>query len=193
MKLQGMSIIFALVIVPIILVVSYYIQLQVDTINLQTAYDSKLLDSTYDAMAAFELNTANEDLSTVSDSLRTIIEASYNVFINNLLTNLGMSNANRSHVEPNIPSVLYTLYDGYYICAPTKVPTVLTDSNGNAISVGDKGVSGSSGNYTFNETSDNLCDKSVGLDYGQLLYLKDGTVNTYTTNIDEAKLETKMC
>lgn len=191
MKLQGMSIIFALVIVPIILVVSYYIQLQVDTINLQTEYDSKLLDSTHDAMAAFELNTANEDLSTVSDSLRTIIEASYNVFINNLSTNNGMSNANKSRIEPFIPAVLFTLYDGYYICAPTKVPTVLTDSNGNAISVGDKGVSGTPGSYTYNEGSDNLCDKSVGLDYGQLLYLKNTGTNTYTADIKDAKLETK--
>lgn len=195
MKLQGMSIIFALVIVPIILVLSYYIGLQVDTIRLQTTYDSKLLDSTYDAMSAFELNTANEDLSTVSDSLRTIIEASYNVFINNLSTNLGMSNANKSHVEPFIPAILYTLYDGYYICAPTKVPTVLTDSDGNAVAVGDEGVTGSTGNYSYDENynKDNppLLNSSVGLDYGQLLYLKDGTNNKYTTNINEAKLETK--
>lgn len=191
MKLQGMSIIFALVIVPIILVVSYYIQLQVDTINLQSAYSQKLLDATHDAMATFEINTANEDLSTVSDSLRTIIEASYNVFINNLSTNLGMSNANKSYVEPYIPSVLYTLYDGYYICAPTKVPTVLIDSDGNAISVGDKGVSGSPDNYTYNEASDNLLGKDVGLDYGQLLYLKNGSTNQYTTNIENAKLQTK--
>lgn len=195
MKLQGMSIVFALVIVPLILVLSYYIGLQVDTIELQTEYDSKLLDSTYDAMAAFELNTANEDLSTVSDSLRTIIEASYNVFINNLATNLGMSNANKSYVEPFIPAVLFTLYDGYYICAPTKVPTVLTDSNGNAVAVGDKGVSGSSGNYKYNEDPEKYlsADDLVGNleDYGQLLYLKDSGTNTYTANIDDAKLETK--
>lgn len=191
MKLQGMSIVFALVIVPIILVLSYYIGLQVDTIEVQTTYDSKLLDSTYDAMSAFELNIANEDLSTVSDSLRTIIEASYKVFINNLATNLGMSNANKSYVEPFIPSVLYTLYDGYYICAPTKVPTVLTDSDGNAVAVGDEGVTGSSGNYSYDENSKNLLNSSVGIDYGQLLYLKAGSSNTYTTNIDEAKLETK--
>lgn len=203
MKLQGMSIVFALVIVPIILVLSYYIGLQVDTIELQTSYDSKLLDSTYDAMSAFEINTANEDLSTVSDSLRTIIEASYNVFINNLSTNLGMSNANKSRVEPFIPAVLYTLYDGYYICAPTKVPTVLTDSNGNAVAVGDRGVSGTDGNYTYTEPDENaavteneLLDYNElatnnKLDYGQLLYLKDGTTNTYTADINEAKLETK--
>ena len=191
MKLQGMSIVFALVIVPLILVLSYYIGLQVDTIELQTEYDSKLLDSTYDAMAAFELNTANEDLSTVSDSLRTIIEASYNVFINNLATNLGMSNANKSYVEPFIPAVLFTLYDGYYICAPTKVPTVLTDSNGNAVSVGDKGVSGASGNYQYDEDAETYLSGDVGQDYGQLLYLKDSGTNTYTADINQAKLETK--
>lgn len=209
MKLQGMSIVFALVIVPIILVLSYYIGLQVDTIKLQTSYDSKLLDSTYDAMSAFELNTANEDLSTVSDSLRTIIEASYNVFISNLLTNLGTSNANKSYVEPFIPAVLYTLYDGYYICAPTKVPTVLTDSDGNAVAVGDRGVSGTAGNYTYTEpvkdpttnqfpdiTDNEILDYSEldtnhELDYGQLLYLKEGSTNIYTADINEAKLETK--
>ena len=91
MKLQGLGIIFALIVLPIILVMSYYIQLEVDTLSLQKSYDSKLLDSTYDAMSAFEINTANEDLSTVSDSLRTIVEASSNVFITTLATNLGMN------------------------------------------------------------------------------------------------------
>lgn len=150
MKLQGMSIIFALVCLPIVLVIAYYISLQIDTITLQNMYDSKLLDATYDAMSAFELNTANEDLSSVSDSLRTIIEASNNVFMNTLATNLGMSNASKSYLEPYIPSILYTLYDGYYIYAPTYAPTVITDSKGNAVSVGDLGVEkGTNGNYNF--------------------------------------------
>ena len=140
MKLQGFSIIFALVAIPLILVLTYYIQLQVDTITLQTRYDSKLLDATYDAMSSFELNTANEDLSSVSDSLRTIIEASNNVFFNTLSTNLGLSNASKSYVEPYIPSILYTLYDGYYISAPTQVPEFCMDYGENAVSVGDLGV-----------------------------------------------------
>ena len=67
MKLQGLSVVCVLIVLPLILVLTYYIQLQVDTITLQNAYDSKLLDSTYDAMSAFELNTANENLSNVSD------------------------------------------------------------------------------------------------------------------------------
>ena len=111
MRLQGVGIIFALIVLPIILVMSYYIQLEVDTLSLQKSYDSKLLDSTYDAMSAFEINTANEDLSTVSDSLRTIVEASSNVFITTLATNMGMSNASKSMIEPYIPAILFTMYD----------------------------------------------------------------------------------
>lgn len=147
MKLQGVSVIFALIVLPLILVLTYYIQLQVDTIEMQNEYDRKLLDSTYGAMSAFEINTANEDLSSVSDSLRTIIDASTNVFMNTLATNFGMSNASKSYLEPYIPAILYTLYDGYYISAPTRTPVFLVDSIGNAVTVGSPGL-------TMNTTSD---------------------------------------
>ena len=63
MKIQSFSVVFALIIIPILLVLTYYIQLQVDTITRQNEYDTKLLTATYDAMSSFELNTANEDLS----------------------------------------------------------------------------------------------------------------------------------
>lgn len=213
MKLQSFSVIFALIVIPLILVLTYYVQLQVDTISLQNEYDTKLLAATYDAMSAFEINTANEDLSSVSDSLRTILEASSNIFINTLATNLGRSNASKALIEPYIPALLYTLYDGYYIYAPTKVPTVLTDPDGNAVSVGDPGVEvfGTSAyRYTPLDLSgitdeeekqkaqeawnskvvsyDDLINKG---DYGQLLYLKEGTTDQYTANISEANLKTK--
>ncbi len=151
MKLQGVSVIFALIVLPLILVLTYYIQLQVDTIQMQNEYDKRLLDSTYGAMSAFEINTANEDLSTVSDSLRTIIEASTNVFTTTLATNLGMSNASKSFVEPYIPALLYTLYDGYYISSPTRTPTLLLDSDGNAVTVGEIGITKSGGGYSYRE------------------------------------------
>ena len=84
MKLQGLSVIFCVIAVPVILILTYYIQAQVDTIALQASYDTKLLDATHDAMVALEINTANEDLSTVSDALRSIVTASTNTFINSL-------------------------------------------------------------------------------------------------------------
>ena len=206
MKLQSFGVVFALIVIPLILVLTYYIQLQVDTIELQTEYDTHLLAATHDAMSSFELNTANEDLSSVSDSLRTIIEASSNIFINTLATKMGMSNASKSYIEPYIPAMLYTLYDGYYIYAPTKVLTTLTDSNGNAVYVGDLGVKRESHDtYSYIELDEeslsetekagntltyaNLEDNSE--DYGQLLYLKKGSKDRYTANIAEAELKTK--
>ena len=93
MKLQGLSVFFCLIAVPIVLVMTYYIQAQVNTIALQMSYDTKLLDATHDSLVALEINTANEDLSNVSDSLRSIIKASTNIFTNTLATNLEMSNA----------------------------------------------------------------------------------------------------
>ena len=77
-------------------------------------------------MLAFEMNTANENLSTVADSLRSIIEASNSVFFDSLASNFGMSNANKSLFQAYTPAILYTLYDGYYIYTPTKQPELLT-------------------------------------------------------------------
>lgn len=186
MKLQGVSVLFALIVLPLILVLSYYIRLQVETINLQNTYDAKLLNSTRDALSAFEINTANEDLSTVSDSLRTIIEASSNVFINTLATNLGMSNASKSYIEPFVPSLLYTLYDGYYIYAPTRVPTVLTDADGNAVSVGDAGVTVNGDYATYSYTvahstkeSEDECEVCATGGTTHIKYADYSNVNNY--------------
>ena len=45
MKLQGVSVIFALIVLPLILVLTYYIQLQVDTIQMQNEFLSGELNS----------------------------------------------------------------------------------------------------------------------------------------------------
>lgn len=140
MKIQSLAVIFAIIVLPIIIILSYYIHGQIDTIALQIAYDTKLIDSTHDAMASFEINTANENLSSVADSLRSIIEASTNVFFNTLATNFGISNAGNSAVDSYIPAILYTLYDGYYIYSPTRNPTILTYNGDDIVYVGDRGV-----------------------------------------------------
>ena len=133
MKLQGIAIIFIMIAFPMILVLSYYLGLQIDTIKLQTEYDNKLIDATYDSLAAFEINTANEDLSSASDSLRSIINASAATFTNTLGTSLGLSNASKERIREYIPAILYTLYDGYYIYAPTEVPEILEKTDDQAL------------------------------------------------------------
>ena len=216
MRLQALGVVFAMIIVPLIMVLSYYLNLQIKTITKQNEYDNDLLAATYDAMSSFEINTANEDLSTVSDSLRTIIEASSSVFINTLSTNLGISNASKAYVEPYIPALLYTLYDGYYIYSNTKVPEMFTDSKtGVAISIGDEGLTydtSGSGKVVYDPEGtdiikiDDLDETNIDIsrkDYGQQLYIaKDGSVGKQlvydgatnqrvTANINNAKLTEK--
>ena len=195
MKLQGLSVIFCLIAVPIILVLTAYIQAQITTISMQLAYDTKLLDATHDAMVALEINTANEDLSTVSDSLRSIVSASTNTFINSLSTNMGMSSASKGALQPYVPAILVTLYDGYYIYSPTKIPVVCTDSKGVAVYVGDKGVQkngtkGAYNAYTYTEGSNHESIEDLGTDYGMLMYKVKGE-NKYITGIVEGVTEFK--
>ena len=132
MKIQNLSIIFLVIMIPILLVVSYYIQLQIDALTLQKSYDSKLIAATKDAIEAFEINTVewNSKYSGTSGSRRRDIEASINTFITTLSDGLGVSGINREYIENYIPAILYTLNDGYYIYTPTNSYKTLKDENG---------------------------------------------------------------
>lgn len=112
MKFQYLAVIFVIIILPISLVLSFYAQTQIDIVNKQTNYTSKLNDATYDAVKAFQLNTTNNYYSSVSDSKIRDIEASVNTFYNSLTTSF---NYTKEDLEAFIPAIVYTLYDGYYI------------------------------------------------------------------------------
>ena len=66
MKLQHLAIIFVIIILPISMVISEYIESQIDTISLQTQYSSKLHTATHDAIKAFQLNSINNAYSSIS-------------------------------------------------------------------------------------------------------------------------------
>ena len=59
MKYQNFAVIFVIIVLPLSMVLSYYIQNQTDTLVLQTTYQTKLNDSTYDAIAAYQINSLN--------------------------------------------------------------------------------------------------------------------------------------
>ena len=120
MKLQHLTIIFVVIIIPITLILSAYIGNQIDTASLQQSYNTKLMDATHDAVVAFELNTVNNIYSGNADSMRRDITAAINTFSNTLATNLGMSSTNSEALMPYIPAILITLYDGYYIYSPSE-------------------------------------------------------------------------
>lgn len=115
MKLQHLAIIFVIIMLPISMVITSYIHTQIDTILLQDTYNRRLQTATYDAVRAFQLNTINNKYSTVSDSKIRDIEASISTFYNSLGTELGASGYSVESLQPFIPAIVYTMYDGYYI------------------------------------------------------------------------------
>ncbi len=112
MKIQYIAVIFVIIILPIAIVMSSYIGSQIDTITLQTKYDTKLTNATYDAISALQINTVNNRYSSVSDSKIRDIEASINTFYNSMLNNEQLL---KEEMQVYTPALVYTLYDGYYI------------------------------------------------------------------------------
>ena len=185
MNLQAITVIFIIIFLPIILVSNFYIQREMDTITIQNSYDTKLLDATTDAISAFELNTANEDLALIPDSLRSICEASTNVFVTTLATNLGISSASKNKVLPYIPAMVFTLYDGYYIYSPTQQPKVAVNKDGVYVKVGDTGVRWDHDDVYVYEPNADPTTFSVSYDppaYGKMLYCTDQNYDPYKNN-----------
>lgn len=114
MKVQHIAVIFVIIILPITIITSLYISSQIDTITLQTEYNTKLSSATYGAVKAFQINTINNRYSTVSDSKIRDIEASINTFFNTLGDS---ENLSKVELQNFVPALVYTLYDGYYICS----------------------------------------------------------------------------
>ena len=118
MKIQALAVIFVLIILPISIVLSEYVQVQMDTIKVQTQYDSQLVGATYDAVAAFQKNTVNSNYSDLTSSKMRDIEASANVFLNSVANNFKMAGNSKDAIKEYVPALVYTLYDGYYIYTP---------------------------------------------------------------------------
>lgn len=136
MKIQYIAVVFVIIILPLTMVMSAYIGTQIDTITLQTKYDTRLTEATHDAINSFQINTVNNRYSSVSDSKIRDIEASVNTFYNSLSNNEYMS---KEELQVFVPALVYTLYDGYYIYTkydnmyPEKAGTIYTDPNADGV------------------------------------------------------------
>lgn len=118
MKLQNLAVLFIIIILPISMILSFYVQNQVKTASLQTSYDTKLNNATYDALKAFQINTINSDSSDIANSKLRDIEASANTFFNSIASNFNMAGYNKDILKEYVPALVYTMYDGYYIYSP---------------------------------------------------------------------------
>lgn len=211
MKLQGMTIVYVLIILPIFFVVSIVISTQIQIINARLDYDKKVLGAAQDAIKSFEINTANEEFSKVSDVLRSIVEASVNVFKDSLGTKLGMSNVSKQYIDTFFPLSVFTLYDGYYITSPINEPVTENNSKGNAIHIDDPEAQSYTVNQNNTEVTNVNIDKtktSTGTQitrgaisgtqkfsgtnsYKPIVFETPEGGNKYTTDAEKAKTKTR--
>ena len=120
MKLQNLIIIFLAIAIPVIIILSVYVELQVETATLRAKYNKYLDNAAHDTVVAFQLNTINDEYASVADTKIKDIEGALNVFSSRLATSFGSTGAAKSYMMTYVPALLFTLYDGYYIYTPTK-------------------------------------------------------------------------
>ena len=132
MKLQNMTVIFIIIMIPIIVVVSYYIGLQINTITMQKDYTVKLQTAAKDSIQALEINTVewNSASSNLADSKRRDVLAAINTFTTSLANSMGIGGAGKGRIQTYIPAIAYTMYDGYYIYSASLMQNQDTNSEG---------------------------------------------------------------
>ena len=115
MRIEQLAIIFVIIILPISMVLNMYANNNSDVIKTQAEYNDILLTATTDAVNAYQMNTLRNGYSTINDSKIRDISASVNSFFNSLASGIGSSGYRKEDLEPYIPAILFTLYDGYYL------------------------------------------------------------------------------
>ena len=148
MKIQNLSIIFIIVLVPIIMVLSFYIEQQTDTLELQERYNTKIITASKNAIKAFEINTV--DWQSTERNSRKNAQMMANTFISSLTNELALTGTAREYIQNYIPAIAINMYDGYYMYAPTYVPLTVKDLDGVQLFLGDGKVSrNSSGDILY--------------------------------------------
>ena len=119
MKLQNLTVIFIIIIIPVILLVSLYISTGLKTIKYQSLYDTGLLTATHDAICAFELNTAKNEYSDNAETKRNILKSSVKMFEKSLANTCNIPSYNTDEIEEYIPAIVFGMHDGFYMYAPS--------------------------------------------------------------------------
>ena len=170
MKIQNLSIIFLVITIPLIMILTYYLNLQRDTLELQAQYDAKLSEATKEGIKAFEVNTVDWSDNINPEATRRTVTATVNAFMTSLSNNLNISGTAKEFMENYIPAIAVTMYDGYYIYAPTYTP--ITKENTDGVQL------------FYNEATGEVTTNSEN---GKVLYeAEDGKL---TTDIADAKMD----
>ena len=118
MKLQNLTIIFIIIILPVVAVMTIYINYEIKTIEKQKVYNSGIISATHDAIYAFEKDTQNNDLSKNPEQKRGILKSCVNVFENSFSNTCKLDFYGNDVIEKYIPAMMFGMYDGFYLYAP---------------------------------------------------------------------------
>ena len=118
MKIQSLAIIFIIIIMPITIVLSEYVNNKITIAKTELEYNTRLLNSTYDAIKAYQLNTINNAFGDISTSKVKDIEAAAKTFLSSISSNFNYTGYNSSTIQSYVPAIAFTLYDGYYVYSP---------------------------------------------------------------------------
>ena len=118
MKLQSLTIIFIIIILPVTLVLSAYIGYEIKTIEKQNLYNTGIISATHDAIFSFEINTKNDEYSNNPEFKRDILKAAVKTFENSFSTTCNLGLYGNDIIEEYIPAIVFGLYDGFYMYAP---------------------------------------------------------------------------
>lgn len=108
MKIQHLSVIFIIIMIPLILVFSYYLKMQKTCLDIRTEYDKKLTTAVQEAIRSYEINTTElnyyddrEDWDNEGNKInqREAVLASVNTFTTSIANSLGIS---RSKQKDNL-------------------------------------------------------------------------------------------
>ena len=142
MKIQELALIFVIIILPITIVLSIFTQLQIQTVTVQTEYDTKLTSATLDAIKALQINTINSSTSEIANSKIRDVEASVNTFKESLKSTFSLNGYSEEEMDEYIPAIVYTMYDGFYIYSKFQNTNYLTDADGNQVDNNGETISG---------------------------------------------------
>lgn len=119
MKLQNLTVIFIIIILPIILLLSLYISSGLKTIKYQALYDDGIITATQDAIQAYEINSLKNKYSDNAEIKRSIIKSSVKMLEQSLCNTCNISSYNVNEIEEYIPAVLFGMRNGFYLYSPS--------------------------------------------------------------------------
>ena len=115
MKLQHFAVIFIIIILPISFLLSEYMGSKIEEVNMQTEYNSRISDATYDGVKAFELNTNKENKKMSIKEKKQEVGYAIEVFYKTLANKFSASGYNSDYLKDYTPAILFNLYDGFFI------------------------------------------------------------------------------